>query len=278
MIDAHAHIHDSQFSNDRDAVVERAKSVGVKTILTIGTSISESLEAVAIAKKYRGMVWASIGVHPHEYATLPSKTTQHTWLSQLKNLTNEPEVVAIGECGLDYHSFDGKVVSSEVKASQQTGFREQLRLAIRVNKPVIVHMRESYDDVADVLQEELSREVIPVVLHCYQGNARETERFLKDFKRVVFSFAGNSTYPVKQSLRGTKDDPKNVMAMVPIDRLLIETDCPYLSPQSKRGERNEPSFIMETAREIARIQNISLEDLEKIVGDTFEKTFLCCKE
>jgi len=258
MIDAHAHIHDPKFDADREAVLVRAKQLGIEHILTIGTSIEESYDAIKIAKEHPGYIFATVAVHPHEYTKLPSQNVRNAWKKELEVLAQEKIVVAVGECGLDYHAFGGFEVSEEQKSAQKEGFLDHLHLAKKVQKPLVIHARESYKDVFEIIQEY--RDAIPFfILHCYQGDREITKQFLHLSKNIFFSFAGNITYPVKKSLEGSKNDPREVLQIIPLERILVETDCPYLAPQSQRGKRNEPTYVFETAEFIAKTKKESKE-------------------
>lgn len=272
MIDTHAHIHDGQFEADREAVLHRAKEVGVSKIITIGTSIAESRAAVDLAKRY-APVFATVSVHPEEYSKLPNENMRKKWMEELSRVAEEDKVVAIGECGLDYFAFGGILMTNEQKNVQQEGFRDHVRLAKHVGKPIVVHARESLEDIFEMLCEFVA-DVPAVVLHCYQGDARVTRKFLDLDDRILFSFAGNITYPVKKVLQGTKDDPNEVLAMIPLDRMLTETDCPYLAPQKYRGTRNEPAYVVEVAKKIAEVmKGISFEEVEQTTESNALRVF-----
>lgn len=271
MIDAHAHIHDPQFDADRDEVIHRAFLSGVKKIITVGTSVAESLDALSLAKKYDRM-FVSVAVHPHEYSKCPSVEVMERWMKEMGEMMSDPKVVAIGECGLDYHAFDGVAVSDAQKESQKSGFREHLELARRVGKPVVIHARESYGDALEMIREYAA--TLPaVVLHCYQGDAGVTQEFLDIGEKIFFSFAGSVTYPVKKALLGTKDDVYESTKLIPLERILTETDCPYLAPQKHRGTRNEPAYVTEVAQKIGEIKNVSLEEVERATEENARQVF-----
>lgn len=313
MIDAHAHIHDAKFDIDREEMIARAREAGVRHIVTIGTSVEDSRRAIDLARRFPDMLRASVAVHPHEYSKLPSEEIRREWMEELEVLAREDIVAAIGECGLDYHAFGGEEVSSEQRSVQREGFLEHIRLAERIGKPLVIHARESYEDVLEALKDtdngqwktdnvsltmeqegRIRQNLFPlqgrgipfIILHCYQGDAEVTQRFLelsdemagkknsRINSRILFSFAGNVTYPVKKAIRGTKDDIEEVVRRIPIDRILVETDCPYLAPQSRRNERNEPAFVEETAQKIAEIQGVSMEEVERGVEENFKNVFL----
>lgn len=271
MIDSHAHIHDEKFGVDRDEVARRAREAGVCKMVTIGTSIQESRDAIQCAEKYKG-VFATVAVHPEEYSKLPDVELQTAWMEELSRLSENPKVVAIGECGLDYHAFNGIAITDKQKECQKQGFLEHLELSSRTGKPIVIHARESYEDVLELLRTFVSK--IPnVILHCYQGDTKITEKFLGLGEKVNFSFAGNITYPVKKLVQGTDDDIREVVRMIPIGRILSETDCPYLAPQKFRGTRNEPAYVVEVVRAIAEFKAISLEETARQTCENAERIF-----
>ncbi len=272
MIDTHAHIHEAVFDDDRDEAIRRANALGVNGILTVGTSVSESIDAVAAAERYEGMLFAAVAVHPHEYSKLPEYEVRREWIRKLEELATRPKVVAIGECGLDYHSFNEVSISEKQRKTQQEGFRDHLELAKRIGKPIVIHARDSYEDVLDIVRGYI-KNISFVILHCYQGDAGVTKKFLDLDERVLFSFAGNITYPVKKSLVGTKDDICESIKMIPIERMLTETDCPYLAPQKYRGTRNEPAYVVEVARKISEVKSISFEDVGRATEENTKRCF-----
>ncbi len=283
MIDAHAHIHFSEFDQDRDEVIRRAREAGVSHILSIGTDIEESKKAIDCAERYEG-VFASVGIHPHEYLldTAKEERQRNEWIGELKTLVAHPKVRAIGECGLDYFSRNPeKPITDEEKDVQKEGFLVQKRLALESSLPMIIHCRPSigtddaYQDLYEMIREEgvgSEQAEQSLVLHCYVGDTEVTKKFL-ELPNVFFSFTGNITYPVKSSLRGTKDDLAKTVKDIPVDRMLTETDCPYLAPQTHRGSRNEPAYVTLVAEKIGEIKGISKEALEKTVEGTAQKVF-----
>lgn len=271
MIDSHAHISDKQFDSDREAVIRRALEADVSKMITIGTDITESRSAVALAEHYEH-IFATVAVHPEEYSKLPNEEMRKKWKNEIARLAEHSKVVAIGECGLDYHAFGGVPVTEEQKEIQKSGFRDHLDIATHVGKPVVIHARESYGDVSRMVRECID-DIPFFILHCYQGDAEATKTFLELSDRIFFSFAGNITYPVKKVLVGTKDDIRESITLIPIERILTETDCPYLAPQAFRGMRNEPAYVTEVARKIAEVKNISFEDVERATEGNAEKCF-----
>jgi TatD DNase family protein len=275
MIDIHAHLHDSAFDADRDEVVARALDIGVTKIITIGTDVVESERAVACAEKYEN-VCASIGVHPDEIES-PNANRQEMF-SELRELARHSKIVAIGECGLDYYRHQ-LTINSQQKKIQKEGFLAQIELAKELQLPLIVHCRPSrgamdaYEDLFSILSHPISGIQYPVsILHCYMGNTEVTRKFL-ELSNVYFSFTGNITYPVKKIFVGTTNDLTETVRMIPIERVLAETDCPYLAPQKYRGGRNEPAYVMAVTEKIAEIKGISREIVEQTVTASAENIF-----
>ncbi|NCU42476.1 MAG: TatD family deoxyribonuclease, partial [Candidatus Moranbacteria bacterium] len=250
MIDTHAHIHDALFDKDRREVIVRAQRAGITKMITIGTSVRESRDALLLAKQYADILYATVAVHPHEYSKLPSLELQNQWMQEIEMMAQEEIVRGIGECGLDYHSFGQITITNEQKEAQKRGFIDHIRLAEKVKKPLIIHARDSYEDVFEMVSF-YGKNIPHILLHCYQGDREITKKFLEGISNIFFSFSGSITYLVKKSIGKTKNDPREVIREIPLERILLETDCPYLSPQSQRGKRNEPMFIFETARFLA---------------------------
>lgn len=276
MIDTHAHIHDSAFDTDRDSVVRNALEARVLKMITVGTSVAESVDALATSRKYTS-VFATVAVHPHEYSKLPHVETMKKWIREIERLADDPRVVAIGECGLDYHTFGGVPISEAQKEAQKSGFRDHLELARRAGKPIVVHARESYGDVLEMIRVYTT--MIPmIILHCYQGNRNMTHRFLDLDERVVFSFAGSVTYPVRKSFSGTENDIRESIKIIPFSRILTETDCPYLAPQAYRATRNEPAYVAEIGKKIADVKNVSFEEIERITEENAIRCFSGLRE
>lgn len=273
MIDDHAHIHDPQFDADREAVVQRALGARVSKIITVGTSVVESLAAVEAAKKYEN-VFATVAIHPHEYNEKfkIQNSKFDGMIQELREiiLENRDRIVAVGECGLDFFG-GGKGVSDEDKKMQREGFLAQIELAREFELPIVVHCRDAYEEVLEILRIK-SYQLKACILHCYMGDREVTEKFL-EIPNVVFSFAGNITYPVKKLLMGTKDDIHESLKCIPLSRMLTETDCPYLAPQKYRGTRNEPAYVKEVVRAIADIKKTSSEEVERVTEENANRCF-----
>lgn len=300
MLDIHAHLYWDSYDADRDRVIERAFAAGVERIICVGTTIEESRQAIVIAEKYEH-IFAAVGLHPHfyneasenpDFKTQTSdqpRCAQHTFqteIEELRVLAKHPKVVAIGECGLDYFSRDPlQPVTDEQKAIQREGFLSQMAIAESEHLSLIIHTRPSlgsmdaYEDVLDVLKAQSdwsadgADQLEAVVLHCYQGDTVITQQFL-ELPHVYFSFAGNITYPVKKALLGTKDNLSAVVRLVPLERLFVETDAPFLAPQGHRGERNEPAFVIATAEKICELKQCNVSVLEASLGQNALAVFV----
>ncbi|MBP9728169.1 MAG: TatD family hydrolase [Candidatus Moranbacteria bacterium] len=294
MMDIHTHLYWESYDVDRDAVIVRAREAGVKELFVIGCTVEESRQCVALADKYPD-IYASIGVHPHEMNHLvenpklklqmPNKTQSsknqiEEWMTELRELAKHEKAVAIGECGLDYFAHDAtKKITEEQKAVQKAGFLAQISLAQELHLPVVVHCRPSvgtqdaYEDMFAILSEStFNIQHSPFILHCYMGDTEITKRFLT-LPNVYFSFTGNITYPVKKALIGTKDDLGETVKLIPLDRIFAETDCPFLAPQSHRGKRNEPAFVVETLATAALLQGRTKVEVERVIAENFHTIF-----
>jgi TatD DNase family protein len=255
-VDSHAHIDGEEFDADRDEVVARARAAGVTAILNVGTGDprSGSLErAVRVAESYDG-VFAAAGVHPHDARLFDDSAAGRL----LNLLSGSSRVVAWGEIGLDYHyDHSPRDVQREV-------FRRQLRLAREAGLPVIIHSREADEDTAEILAGEWAGAGRGGVMHCFGGGRRMAERALELGFHI--SFAGNVTFKKAEPLR-------EVARIVPLDRLLVETDCPYLAPVPHRGRRNEPAYVADTARFLAELRGVTPEELGRATSDNFARLF-----
>jgi TatD DNase family protein len=239
LFDTHAHLHFPQFAGDLAAVLDRARAAGVRRQVTVGTDVETSRAAIAVARREPD-VWATVGLHPHDAAA-----ADETAFAALAALAREPRVVAVGEIGLDFFR------NLSPPAVQEAVFRRMLGLAREIGKPVVVHCREAHADVLRVLAEERVGE-IGGVMHCFSGDV-ETARRCLDLGLFI-SLAGPVTYPRARAL-------PDVARYVPGDRLVVETDCPYLPPQGRRGQRNEPAYLALTAARVAALRGESPADL-----------------
>ena len=237
LADTHAHLHDPAFAADQDAVLDRARAAGVGLVITIGTDVATSREAVALAARHAD-VYAAVGIHPHDATTADPDA-----LAALARLARAPRVVAIGEIGLDYYR------NLSPRDAQLRALRAQLALAHDVGKPVLLHCREAH---ADLLAELDTAEVRAIggILHCFSGDLAVAERGLA--LGLWLSIAGPVTYPNARRLA-------EVVRAVPLDRLVLDTDCPYLPPQPWRGRRNEPAYLVATATRVAELREVAVE-------------------
>ncbi len=252
LVDSHCHLDFADFDADRDAVLARARAAGVGRMLTISTRIRQLDRLLAIADAHADIV-CSVGTHPHNAAEEPDITT-----ADLIRLAAHPKIVAIGEAGLDYH-YPG--ASHEAQAA---GFRRHIAAARATGLPVIIHARDADADIAAILRDEAGKGAFPAVLHCF-SSGRDLAMTGIDLGHYV-SFSGIITFKRTETLRA-------IAAEVPADRLLVETDAPYLAPAPHRGRRNEPAYVAETARILAEIRGISAEALAELTTANFLRLF-----
>jgi len=245
LFDTHAHLHFPEFDADRAEMLARARQAGVTRMLTIGTEIPTSRAAVALAESEPD-VWASVGVHPHDAAEADADV-----LTEIERLAGGPRVVAVGEIGLDFFR------NLSPREAQERVFRHCIGLARRVRKPVVVHCREAHAEVLAILAEERVSEA-GGIMHCFSGDVAIARRCLD--LGLLISLAGPVTYPNARAL-------PEVARFVPADRLVIETDCPFLPPQGYRGKRNEPAYLALTAARVAELRGEPLEDFARRASD-----------
>jgi len=242
LVDSHAHIDASRFNADREAVISAAREGGVTRIINPGVDLPSSQFARALAKSHPGFIFAGVGTHPHDASTYTEEVGMH-----YREMAQEPEVVAIGEFGLDYFRM---LSPREV---QRAVFCAHLELARACNLPCIIHVRNSHDDVIELLR--LHGQGLRGVFHCFSGNVAQAEECLA-FEGFMLSFAGPLT-------RQGNDLPE-VARTAPLDRILVETDSPYLVPQPLRAKRNEPLFVKYTADKLAEIRGMTLEEIAQV--------------
>ena len=242
LFDTHMHLNARQFAEDREEAIERAKSAGVTHMIVVGFDDETIPLAIEIAETYEN-IYAAVGWHP-----VDAIHYQERHLDWLQTLTEHPKVVALGEMGLDYH-WD-----TSPKDVQEKVFRQQIRLAKKLDMPIIIHNREATSDVIRILQEENAAEV-GGIMHCYSGTVAEVQPCLD--MNFYISLGGPVTFK-------NAHEVKEVAKVIPLDRLLIETDAPYLAPHPYRGKRNEPAYVKLVAEEIARLREIDYEELCKI--------------
>jgi len=259
-VDSHAHLDGKQFDSDREQVVARAREAGVQTMVAIGNGDGPPhLDAgIQLAEKYSFM-YATVGIHPHE----ASLASDHA-LGELERLARHPKVIAWGEIGLDYY-YD-----HSPRETQRSVFTKQMELAGAARKPIVIHCRPSdnsenaWDDCLGLIQEQWAPKGIGGILHCFTGNWAQAKRALD--MGFMISFAGNLTFPKAQQIR-------DAALEVPLDRMLIETDCPYLAPIPYRGKRNEPAYVKETARKIGELRRLSMEEVGERTARNFYNFF-----
>jgi TatD DNase family protein len=239
LFDTHAHLHFPDFAPDLEAVMARARAAGVRRMVTIGTDRETSEAAVAIAERDPD-VWAAVGLHPHDAAEGDDALFAH-----LERLAGSPRVVAIGEMGLDFFR------NLSPRPAQETALRRQLALARALGKPALIHCREAHAETLAILAAERVQEV-GGIMHCFSGDVEIARRCLD--LGLLISLAGPVTYPNARALPA-------VATYVPADRLVVETDCPFLPPQPYRGKRNEPAYLTITAARVADLRKESLVEL-----------------
>lgn len=239
LFDTHAHLHVPEFAEDLAAVLERARAAGVQRLVTIGTDVETTVAALALAER-EDRVWATAGIHPHDAAAADEAA-----FAAIERLAGHPRVVAIGEIGLD---FFRNLSPPDV---QERTFRRLLALARRLGKPAVMHCRDAHAETLAILEEERVGEV-GGIMHCFSGDVAIARRCLD--VGLLISLAGPVTYPSARAL-------PDVARFVPGDRLVVETDCPFLPPQGYRGRRNEPAYLAHTAARVAELRGESLARL-----------------
>ncbi len=239
MIDTHAHLYFPDYRHNLPEVMDRAVKAGVRQFICVGIDEKTSRQSVKMAEK-DPRIWATVGVHPHDAARVSPR-----YLSELEKLAASPRVCAIGETGLDYYR------DRSPREQQEYVFRAQINLARHLKKPVVIHCRDAYGKLLEIITAEKISETGGVV-HCYSGDRQFARQALN--MGLYISIAGPVTYPRSQSLR-------SVVKMIPLDRILLETDAPFLTPQPWRGQKNEPSYIKATYEAVAEIKEVPLTRL-----------------
>ena len=253
LIDSHCHLDDTAFDADRDQVLVRAREAGINVALAIGGAPPHLESAIRLADAVP-WIYATVGIHPHE-----ARLADRTAFERLEQLCAHPKVVALGEIGLDYHyDHSPRPVQREV-------FVTQLEIAARAGKPIVIHTREAWPDTIDLLRAHWKG---PGIMHCFTGDYAQAKQAL-DLGLLV-SFAGILTFPKAESLRETA-------AALPLDRILIETDSPYLAPVPHRGKRNEPAYVIEVVRTLAKVRGISEEEAADATATNFLQLFSAVK-
>jgi TatD DNase family protein len=253
-LDSHCHLDDSDFDADREAVIARARDAGVRHLITIGGAAGPDTMAAAllIAEGHDG-IYAAAGIHPHEAIKAEDKH-----FIQLKEWAGNPKFLAVGEIGLDYR-YD-----HSPRDVQKTVFTRQLDLAREIKLPIVIHCRETWADLREIIQGHWQSAGLGGILHCFGGEREDAFRFL-DWGFLI-SFAGNVTFKKAENLR-------SVAKEIPFDRLLTETDSPYLAPIPYRGKRNEPANVVEVTRALANLHNISAEEMGRQAIENFARFF-----
>ena len=254
LIDSHAHIDFPQFAEDREAMLDRARAAGVTTLLAIGTGPGpEKLDSALPFAEQHDWIYATVGIHPHE-----AKEATPSHLDRLAALAKHPKVIAWGEIGLDYF-YD-----HSPREVQQRVFGDQMALAQQVRLPIIIHCRDAWTDCLNMLEEHWKATGLGGSLHCFSSTLDDAKRGVE--MGFLISFAGNSTYPKAQNLR-------DVAKALPLEKLLIETDSPYLAPQVYRGKRNEPAYVAEVARTLASVRDLSPGEVAAATSENFRRLF-----
>lgn len=252
LIDSHCHLDFPDFATELDAVVARARAAGIERLVTISTRVHRQPDLLAIAERFPD-VYCSVGTHPHHADEEPDVTA-----ADLIAHARLPKVVAIGEAGLDYH-YD-----NSPRAAQERGFRTHIAAARETGLPLVIHSREADDDMARILEEETGNGAFPAVLHCFTGGHDLARRALA--LGHFISFTGILTFKNSNGLRA-------IAAELPPDRILVETDAPYLAPGKFRGKRNEPSYVVETAKVLAETRGVSFDEIANQTTANFFRLF-----
>lgn len=238
LIDSHAHLNDKRFDLDRDYLIENLKNNGIELVVNVGADMESSRASVDLAQKYEA-IYAAVGIHPHSATEMNEET-----LKEIEELSKGEKVVAIGEIGLDYY-YD-----NSPRDIQRECFRAQIRLAKRLDMPIVVHTRDADADTLEILKEE--KEGLRGVIHCFSSDRAQ----MKEYLDLGFFIAFGGPVTFKKT-----DELKEAAKIVPLEKLLVETDAPYLAPMPYRGKRNEPIFVKETAALIANLKGLMLDDL-----------------
>jgi TatD DNase family protein len=252
LVDSHCHLDFPDFAGELDAVIARAKAAGVARIVTISTRVKRHADVLAIAERFPD-VYCSIGTHPHN-ADEESEIDVDALIAR----TRHPKVVAIGEAGLDYH-YD-----LSARVAQERGFRKHIAAARATGLPLVIHSRDADDDMARILEEESGKGAFPAVLHCYTGGRDLARRAIA--LGLCISFTGIVTFKKSEELRAIAKE-------LPADRILVETDAPYLAPGRHRGKRNEPAYVVETASALAQTRGVAFDEFARATTENFFRLF-----
>lgn len=252
LADSHCHLDFPDFADDLDAIVKRAEMAGVGRIVTISTRVRKLDGLLAITDRFAN-VYCSVGTHPHNADEEDGITAD-----ELIALTKHPKVVALGEAGLDNHYTDGS------PAAQERGFRAHIAAARATGLPLVIHTREADERCGEILDEEIAKGPFKAVLHCYTGGRDLAMKAIS--LGLSISFTGILTFKNSQAIR-------DIAAELPADRIMVETDAPYLAPGKYRGKRNEPSFVTETARVLAETRGVSVDEIARQTTENFFRLF-----
>lgn len=267
LVDTHAHLNFKDFQKDQKQVIQRSLDAGVSKIICISSNLKDAEKAIEIARQYPGVVFATVGTHPHDtnpnnkhYDTAQYRKELEKQLEHLTKLAQEKEVVAIGECGLDY-SPAPPGEKDRNKKDQSFLFKKQLEIALKLKLPVIVHTRKAFQDTIAILEQH-SIPKLSGVIHCYSGGKKGIERVNNlDF---YFGVDGNLTYD---------EGLQNVFSLIPLEKILLETDCPWLTPIPFRGDRSEPAHVKNIAEYLAKLKGVSLEKVTQTTTQNAENLF-----
>jgi TatD DNase family protein len=252
LVDSHCHLDFPDFADDLDGVVTRARAADIGRIVTISTRVARHDGLLAIAERFPD-VFCSVGTHPHN-----AHEERDIGTAELVARARHPKVVAIGEAGLDYH-YD-----YSPRNDQEAGFRAHIAAARETRLPLVIHAREADDDIARILEEETAKGAFPAVLHCFSSGRDLAMRAIA--LGLSISFTGILTFKKSEDLRA-------IAAELPADRIMVETDAPYLAPGKLRGKRNEPSFVVETAKTLAQVRGVAFEDIARETTENFFRLF-----
>jgi TatD DNase family protein len=254
IIDSHAHPEFAQFDEDRDAMLERARAAGVQTMLAIGSGSGlDKLDAAIPFAEQHAWIYATVGIHPHDAGEVAE-----SHYAQLDQLARHPKVIAWGEMGLDYFR-DGAP-----RETQKAVFLRQLDLSRAAKLPLVIHCRDAWADCLDLLNQHWRPTGLGGIFHCFTGTIDDARRGLD--LGFMISFAANVTYPKMQHLR-------DVARELPLDRILTETDSPFLPPQARRGKRNEPAFVVEVAQALANVRDLAPQEIASATAQNFRRFF-----
>lgn len=251
-IDSHAHLDDKRFDEDRDLVIQRLKDNGIDIAVNVGADLQTSINSVELSKKY-DHIYATVGIHPHSADEADKET-----IEKIKELAQNEKVVAIGEIGLDFY-YD-----NSPRESQRECFKELLEVAKELDLPVVIHSRDASQETFETIQQAQDG-TLRGVMHCYSGSVEMAEEYINKLGFYI-SIGGPVTFKNARIV-------KEVAESVPLDKLLIETDCPYLTPEPYRGKRNEPMYVKYTAAEIAKLRGITVEELAQATSKNARELF-----